>query len=228
MSMGWRVTLVLLLAAAAGAREPSPPPTYSDRATATHSFANVRQWSKVFDDPARDRWQMPREIVAALALRPGGTVADLGAGTGYLMPHLAAAVGPTGSVLAVEVEPSLVAHLRKRAEADGLGNVVPILGSLDNPRLPAAAADVILILDTYHHFDRRRAYLPGLRRFLAPGGRVAVVDWRAGELPEGPPPDHKLPREQVVAEMRDAGFALSEEHDFLPYHYFLIFEPERS
>jgi predicted methyltransferase len=201
-----------------------PPQTPSDRATATHSFADVGYWSRIFDDPKRDAWQKPREIVAALGLAPGSTVADLGAGTGYLTPYLSTAVGPAGTVLAMEVEPTLVTHLRQRAEQDGLANVVPILGSTDNPRLPAHAVDVLVILDTFHHLDHRRAYLPGLRASLIPGGRIAVLDWREGELPEGPPPDHKLPRQQVIDEMRAAGFALAAEHDFLPYHYFLIFE----
>lgn len=202
----------------------SPAATPSDRATATHSFADVRYWTKVFDDPKRDSWQQPRALVAALGLAPGSTVADLGAGTGYLSRYLSDAVGPAGTVLAVEVEPTLIAHLRERAEQEGTDNLVPILGSTDNPRLPGRGVDLILVVDTYHHLDHRRTYLPGLRAFLPPGGRIAVVDWRAGKLPEGPPPDHKLPREQVIDEMRAAGYVLAAEHEFLPYHYFLVFE----
>lgn len=215
---------VVLSVAAARAQTPAPAPTASDRATAFHSFADVKYWSAIFDDPKRDEWQKPRELVAALAITPGATVADLGAGTGYLSPYLSAAVGPTGTVLAVEVETELVSHLRSRAERDHLDNVVPILGSKDDPRLPAAAADLILIVDTYHHFDHRRAYLPLLRRGLKPNGRIAIVDWKAGKLPEGPPADHKLPRQQVIDEMQAAGFRLAVEHDILPYHYFLVFE----
>jgi predicted methyltransferase len=221
--MGSFAVLSLLLAAAVTAA-PTPPPTPSDRATATHSFADVPYWTKVFDDPKRDDWQKPREMVAALGLQPGQTVADLGAGTGYLSRYLADAVGPSGSVLAVEVEPTLVTHLRERAEQGGIDNLIPVLGSVDSARLPARGVDLIVILDTYHHLDHRHAYLPTLRAFLVPGGRVAVVDWRAGQLPEGPPPEHKLPRQQVIDEMRAAGFTLATEHEFLPYHYFLIFE----
>jgi len=199
------------------------PPTPSDRATSTHDFADVDRWRKVFDDPKRDVWQKPDALVAALHLTPGATVADLGAGTGYLSARLSAAVGADGSVLAVETEPTLVAHLRQRAEQERTANVVPVLTSADNPRLPRAGVDLILIVDTYHHLDNRRAYLPRLTRALRPGGRIAIVDWKAGKLPEGPPPDHKLPRQQVIDEMQGAGFALAAEPDILPLHYFLIF-----
>jgi predicted methyltransferase len=219
-----------LACARLAAQAPPPAPTAATlpypapfAATARHAFDNVEQWSKVFDDPKRDAWQKPAEVVAALGLRPGMCVADLGAGTGYFMPYLSAAVGATGSVLAVEPEPNLVAHLRQRAEQTQATNVVPILASFDNPRLPAAAVDLVLIADTFHHLDARLGYLRGLQRALKPGGRVAVIDWRKEPLPEGPPPDHKLPRQQVVDEMAAAGYALVEERDFLPYQYFLVF-----
>src|SRR6185436_19501975 len=90
----------------------------SDDATTHRSFDDVEHWRKVFDDPARDQWQKPRELVKALGVRPGMVVADLGAGTGYLSHHLADAVGADGTVLVVETEPNLVVHLRKRAEEE--------------------------------------------------------------------------------------------------------------
>jgi predicted methyltransferase len=217
--------LLMLRTAAVAAGEPTPA-TASDRATAVQSFADVDYWSKVFDDPKRDAWQKPKELVAALALRPGQAVADLGAGTGYFSRYLAAAVGPDGTVFAVEVEAALVAHLRERAEREGAANVVPVLASTDNPRLPEGGVDLIFIADTYHHLDHRAAYLPRLGRALRPSGRIAVIDWKAGTLPEGPPPEHKLARERVVAEMRMAGFALAGEPDLLPYQYVLVFTVE--
>jgi ubiquinone/menaquinone biosynthesis C-methylase UbiE len=197
----------------------------SDHATARHSFEDVAKWTKIFDDPQRNEWQKPQELVAALNLRAGMRVADLGAGTGYFSRYLSAAVGTDGTVFAVDTEPNLVAHLRERAEKEDTPNVVPILASPDNPRLPVAGADVILIVDTYHHIDARRAYVQRLRRFLTPQGRVAVVDWHKRELPVGPPVSHKLAREQVVEEMEEAGYTLVTEPSFLPYQYFLIFRP---
>ncbi len=196
-----------------------------DDATSHRSFADVPYWSGVFDDPARDAWQKPDALVAALHLQPGMCVADVGAGTGYFSRRLSQAVGPTGTVLAVEVEPNLVTHLRARAEKEGTANVVPVLGSLDNPRLPAGAVDVLLIVDTYHHIDGRVAYMRAQRRALRPGGRVVIVDWEKRPLPVGPEMDHKLAREQVVEEMQRAGYRLDGQPDVLPHQYVLIFVP---
>jgi ubiquinone/menaquinone biosynthesis C-methylase UbiE len=161
--------------------------------------------------------------VRALALRPGARVADLGAGSGYFSRFLAAAVGPDGAVLAIDTEPNLVVHLRERAEKEGTPNVVPVLASAGNPRLPAGTMDLVLIVDTFHHIGDRITYFRALRGALAPEGRVAVIDWHKRPLPVGPPPDHKLAREQVVEEMAAAGYALVAEPDILPYQYFLVF-----
>jgi predicted methyltransferase len=215
----------VLLAGACAPRAEAPPP--SDDATSHHDFADVEYWSSVFDDPARDAWQKPAELVAALGVRRGGVVADVGAGTGYFSRRLAEAVGPEGTVLAVETEPNLVVHVRRRAERERTPNVVPILASPDAPRLPVGLVDLILLVDTYHHLDDRRTYLPALRRFLRPGGRVAVVDWHKRDLPVGPPLDHKLAREQVLDEMTASGFVLDAEHGMLPYQYFLVFRADQ-
>ena len=153
------------------------------------------------------------------------TVADLGAGTGYFARPLAQAVGAHGTVLAADTEPALVEHLRRRAEQEGLANLVPILASADNARLPAGGADLILIVDTYHHIDDRVAYLRRLAAALKASGRVAVVDWQKRALPVGPALDHKLAREQVIEEMSKAGYRLTAEPDVLPYQYFLLFTP---
>lgn len=211
------LTLLLLVPSHGGAA--------SDDATSHRSFADVPYWSGVFDDPKRDAWQKPDALIGALGLTPGTCVADLGAGTGYLTRRLSAAVGPTGTVLAVEVEPNLVAHLRARAEKEGTANVVPILGSLDNPRLPTGAVDVLLIVDTYHHIDGRVAYMRARRAALRPGGRVVVVDWEKRPLPVGPEMDHKLAREQVVDEMQRAGYRLVEQPSVLEHQYVLVFVP---
>jgi len=225
-----RVVAALWLAAILGASvttaaaEPSPAPTHAPfEATSRHPFDDVKQWSAVFDDPTRDAWQKPKELVAALGIRSGMTVADLGAGTGYFSRHLAGAVGERGTVFAVDTEPNLVAHLRERAEQEHTANVTPLLASFDDSRLPRAAVDLVLIVDTFHHLDHRLDYLRRLRRVLKPSGRVAIVDWQAQPLPVGPPPEHKLPREQVVREMEAAGYRLKAEPEILPYQYVLVF-----
>ena len=192
-------------------------------ATSRHPFDNVKQWVSVFDDPARDAWQKPEALVAALGLTPGMTVADLGAGTGYFSRYLSRAVGDTGTVFAVDTEPNLVAHLRERAEQEDTANVIPVLASFDDSRLPRGAVDLVLIVDTFHHLDHRLEYLKRLGRVLKPGGRVVVVDWQAKDLPVGPPLEHKIARDEVVSEMRAAGYRLADEPPVLPYQYVLAF-----
>jgi ubiquinone/menaquinone biosynthesis C-methylase UbiE len=195
------------------------------QATSHRRFDDVEHWTKIFDDPERDEWQKPRELVAAIQIDKGDSVADLGAGTGYLLPFLVEAAGPTGTVFAVEVENSLLEHLRGRAETLGARNVVPVLASLDDARLPDGSLDRIVILDTFHHLDDRLHYFERLEKDLAEDGRIAIVDWKKEPLPEGPPPTHKISRETVVAEMQAAGFRSIPVELELPYHYVLLFEP---
>ena len=182
----------------------------------------------MFDDPGRDRWQRPDLIVQALGLRPGMTVADLGAGTGYMSKRLSEAVGPDGTVLAIEPEPKLLVYLRERAEREKTANVIPILGSADDPRLPRSTADAVLVLDTFHHIDDRIRYFRDLRSSLKPGARVVIVDWHKRALPVGPPMDHKIAREQVVEEMVAAGYRLVDSPEPLPYHYIVVFVADGS
>lgn len=225
---------------AASATAPVPAATAAPFAAtpgSNHDFAAVEQWRRVFDDPARDAWQKPRELLAALAIRPGMWVADLGAGTGYFSRWLDAAVRGTvapsgrkraterrdGVVFAVDTEPNMVAHLRERAEKERTPTIVPVLASRDDPRLPPRALDLVLIVDTYHHLDDRRGYLARLGAAVKPAGRIAIVDWKDGDLPIGPPREHKLAREVVVDEMRTVGWTLVGEPKLLPHQYVLVF-----
>jgi ubiquinone/menaquinone biosynthesis C-methylase UbiE len=224
MAISFLPTLLLLALLCAGAHAAAPPEE-TDDATSHHSFEDIPQWQKVFDDPARDSWQQPVRVVQALGLHHGMTVADLGAGTGHFSRHLAEAVGPRGNVLAVDTEPNMVSHLRKRAEDERTTNVIPVLASADNPRLPTAGVDIVLLVDTYHHIDGRVPYFRTLRQVLRRGGRVAIVEWQYRDLPVGPPLEHKLPRNRIIGEMDAAGYALVSEPGFLEYQDFLIFEP---
>jgi ubiquinone/menaquinone biosynthesis C-methylase UbiE len=194
-------------------------------ATSHRRFDDAEYWAGVFDAAERAAWQHPVELVRALALTPGSVVADLGAGTGYFIGRLSQSVGADGTVYAVEVEPTLIEHLRTRADEAGLDNVVPVLASFDNARLPARHVDLIVVVDTFHHIDDRKGYFTRLKRSLAPSGRIAIVDWKKQALPEGPPLLHKIARDQVIREMLAAEFKLAAEFRFLPYQYFLVFEP---
>ena len=185
-----------------------------------HSFHDAQKWSHVFDDPARDAWQKPHETIQALGLAPDATVADLGAGTGYFSARLANML-KAGRVYAVDLEPDMVKYLGERAKREGLPNLVPVQAAPDDPRLPAKV-DLVLLVDVYHHIDARERYFRALRKSLNPGGRVAIVDFRA-DSPEGPPAAARIPPDRVKAEMKKAGYVLVAEHGFLPRQYFLVF-----
>jgi ubiquinone/menaquinone biosynthesis C-methylase UbiE len=195
-------------------------------ATAHHPFTGVEKWVTIFDDPKRDEWQKPQQVVDALGLKPGQIVADLGAGTGYFERYLSRAVAPGGIILAIDTEPEMVEHLGERARKEKTANVVPVLALPEDPFLPPGRADCVLIVDTYHHIDDRLEYFHRMRDSLSPAGRVVVIDFHKRDMPVGPPMKHKLAREFVVDEMKQAGFRLSDEKTFLPYSYFLIFQPE--
>jgi len=195
-------------------------------ATSHRRFDDVDYWSKVFDDPARDAWQKPDLVIDALELASGDTVADLGAGTGYFSARLSRAVGVEGRVFSVEVEASLTAHLRDRAQSEHSDNLTPVLASLDDPRLPRASIDLVLIVDTIHHIDKRREYFTKLRSALSTRGRIAVIDWKKSDKIEvGPPLAHRLAREQLLSEMLALDYTLVAEPKILPYQYFLVFQP---
>ncbi len=191
-------------------------------ATVSHRFEDARHWSAVFDDPARDAWQKPAELVAALGLAPGASVADIGAGTGYFNPHLAAAVGPGGRVVAVDIEASMVAHMTARAVQEGTPQVEARLGSATDPGLRPQEVDLVLLVDTYHHIADRTAYFTRLKDAVRAGGRLVVVDFKAGELPVGPPPEHRIPLATVQAELDAAGWLPFQTLDLLPHQFVVV------
>jgi len=202
-----------LCAATVGAQTPH---------THQHGFSGAEHWARVFDDPARDAWQKPHEVVEALQLSPDAAVADIGAGTGYFAVRLAH-MTPKGRVYAVDIEPDMVKYLAERAQKSGLGNLTPVLAAPDDPKLPAKV-DLALMVDTYHHVGQREAYFRKLAAHLKPGGAVAIIDFTK-ESPVGPPPAARLTASEVKAEMQRAGYALAREHAFLPNQYFLVFRP---
>jgi ubiquinone/menaquinone biosynthesis C-methylase UbiE len=197
-------------------------------ATSRHHFQDLEHWLQVFEDPERDKWQQPDRVVRELGIGNGDVVADVGAGTGYFSLHLASAVAPAGHVFAVDIEPGMVGYIAERSERETIGNLTPVLALPHDPMLPPGGVDLVFICDTFHHFDDRVGYLKRLKQDLSPGGRIAVIDFLKKELPIGPPPAHKLPRDHVVAEFLEAGYTLVEEKAFLPYQYFLIFRPADS
>jgi SAM-dependent methyltransferase len=173
------------------------------------------------ESPERAAWQKPDELVAALGLRPGAVAADVGAGPGYFTLRLARAVGPGGEVFGLDVEPRMTALLAERARAAGLANVTPVLEP-GGEGLPPRPCDLILLVNAFHHFPDGPGYLGRLAGALAPGGRLALVDFHEGDLPVGPPPEHRVTRVQIDRAVAAAGLRVERELGFLPYQHFLL------
>ena len=216
-----RVALALI-AGIAGLLVPVATTVAQSPATHQHGFSNAEKWAHVFDDPSRDAWQKPHEVIRKLALAPDAVVADIGAGTGYFAARLANML-PQGLVYAMDIEPDMVRYLDERAKREKLPNMRAIGGAADDPQLPAKV-DLVLLVDVYHHIDDRERYFSKLRSSLQAGGRVAVIDFRL-DSPEGPPKSARIAPEAVKQELAKAGYVLQVEHSFLPRQYFLIFTP---
>lgn len=183
-------------------------------------FDDAEQWAKEFDDPARDQWQMPDRVIAALGLKKGQSVADIGAGTGYFTSRLARS-SAAPKVFASDIEASMVKYLEARATKEKLTNIVAVQASATSPNLPEAV-DLILIVDTMHHLEAREAYFKNLGKSLKPGGRIAIVDWKKGG-PMGPPDDFRFTPAELTKELATAGYKKVSGYDFLPNQQFMIF-----
>lgn len=216
-----RLAYLVLFAAACG--KPAPPPA-SHPEPLVHRFDNAEKWAKQFDDPARDAWQKPAEIVAAMHIAPGMTVADVGAGTGYFEPYLSRAVGPAGVVLAVDLEPDMVRYLTERAEREKLANVRAVQAEVGDPKLPSHGVDRVLIVDTWHHIPEHAAYLEKLRAALAPGGTITIVELTL-ESPIGPPPHHRIAPDDLLGELRRATIHAERLDLALRYQYVVVAKP---
>ena len=212
------LSLFVLLTCAALLAPPAPAQTHHD--TAHHSFQGAAQWAKEFDDPSRDAWQKPHEVIQALALRPDAVIADIGSGTGYFSVRFAHMV-PEGRVYGVDTEADMVKYLADRAKNMGLTNVIPVQAAPDDPRLPEKV-DLVFIANTYHHIDNRAQYLRKLHDSLKPYGRIAIIDFRMDSV-DGPPKSARSTPDQIKAEMGRAGYAFVQENNFLPKQYFLVF-----
>lgn len=151
-------------------------------------------------------------------------VGDLGCGPGTFSLPLAKAC-PDGLVFASDIEPAQLDRLRERLAQAELGNVIPVLASYEDPHFPPARLDLVLIVDTFHHIDDRASYLRKLKRSLKPNGRLAVLEYKPGDLPIGPPADHKLAEGQLEEELSAAGWKEIERFGSHPYHDFVVYRP---
>jgi len=204
----------------------SPIPAAGQTAPTAHEahrlHTDVGAYIAALDDPARDAWQKPHEVIEALGLKEGERIADIGAGSGYFALRFARHVG-AGRVYAVDVSQDMVTHVQAQAKAAALGNVQAILARPDDPLLPEASIDRVFFCDVWHHVENQDAYLDKLTKALRPGGELVMIDFQKRELPVGPPVSMKIARGDLVAQLERHGFRLAREHTFLPYHYFLVF-----
>lgn len=220
-----RLMLVLLIAAAAGSTITTygqAPQNPQPKGRNPRLFAP--QDLGLLEPPDREAWQKPDQVMDALRVAEGTTVADLGAGGGWFTMRLARRVGRFGRVYAVDVQRLMIEAIERRVEREGLNNVTAILGEYDNPKLPPdARTDAVLIVDAFHEMEDPVRLLTNVARTLKPHGRIGIIDYREGDGGPGPDAAERVPPSVVISQASAAGLRLVEQQNFLPYQYFLIF-----
>lgn len=188
--------------------------------------SDPKSYIGALEDPKRDAYQKPQEVMAALGLKPGEIIADIGAGSGYFTFRLAHHVGDKGKVYAVDVSPDMILYINRRIRELKLNNVVSILADPDDPLLPDRSVNRFFFSESWHHIENQKKYLSLMKRMLKPGGEIVMIDFQKKDLPVGPPMQMKIAREDLIRQMESNGFRLGKEHTFLPYQYFLVFVPK--
>ncbi len=187
--------------------------------------------AKGLSDPSREDRQKPRDIVDAMDLKPGVTVADVGTGIGFMLPYLSHAVGDTGKVIGEDIQTDFLDRAKMKAQLSRLNNVQFVLGTDHDPKLPADTLEGVLVLDVYHHFDYPEAMLEHIHDSLLSDGKLVIVEYfkRLGAMP-GSDPDlalrHiRLDRDDLIKEVEASGFRLVSTRDLVPKsQYIAIFE----
>ena len=215
--------LVLLCALVFPVRPQNAPPgihPITGRVYAKPMSADGADW---LTRPDRDEEEQPRLAIDALKIPKGATVADIGAGSGYMTALLARQVGPTGKVYANDIQARMLDLLRRNIDRQKLTNVETVLGTIDDPKLPAAAIDLALMVDVYHEFSEPQKMLRGIRTALKADGRMALIEYR-GEDPSVPiRPEHKMTVAQVRAEIEPEGFRFVKTIETLPRQHIVVF-----
>ena len=213
---GLSVVLVLLLAVAISAQQRHP---VSGRVIAPVMGVGGAAW---LERPERESEEAPSRAVEALELRPGMVVADIGAGSGYYTVRMANKVGPTGKVFATDIQVGMLSLLMRRVNSEGIKNVVPVQGAVDDPRLAAASIDLALMVDVYHELAAPQVFVRRLRDALKPDGRLVLIEFRK-EDPRVPIQEaHKMSVEQVRQELGADGYAIDTVIDVLPWQHIIV------
>ena len=172
---------------------------------------------------SRDREEDCRTMLAALHVKPGDVVCDLGCGNGFYTLKLAHLVGDKGRVVAVDIQREMLELLKERAAEEKVANIEPVLGTVIDPKLPADSLDLVLLVDVYHEFSHPEQMLAAIRKSLKPTGRIALVEFRAEDPAVPIKPLHKMSKEQIMKEFPPNGFKLVEEFDKLPWQHLMFF-----
>ena len=205
---------------------PAVSDNVSGRAPAAVMSHEGASW---LERPERAAEERPDLVLEAMELKAGDTVADIGCGSGFFTRRLAQAVGPSGTVYGVDIQPEMLEHLKERCAAEGITNVVPVLGGENDPRLPEGELDWILLVDTYHEFQDPQPMLRAMRDALAPGGKIALVEYRLlGDTAAHIKEEHRMSPRQVLKEWNPAGFQLVDIIESLPSQHLFIFEKDED
>ena len=180
-------------------------------------------WVGVLDSPERLAAMKIDEVVAAIGLKPGDVIADLGAGSGPFVVPFARAVTSTGKVYAVEIDGDFFPYIEKRAKEAGVANVRTVLGEFSDPKLPAADVDVAFMHDVLHHVEDRDGYLRNLATYLTPGARIVVIDYHPAQSPHAGAPALQVSRDECAAWLAAAGFAPAADHALFTDKWFTVF-----
>ena len=181
----------------------------------------------LLEGPDRDAYQRPDQIMDALLIGEGSTVADLGAGGGWFTVRLARRVGPNGRVYAEDIQPEMIGAIERRVEREGLQKVVKtVLGTPTDPKIPAGSLDAVLIVDAYHEMEQPVTLLRNVAKSLKPTGMIGIVNYKKdGAGGPGPKLEERVEPEQVIRDARAAGLELRKREHFLRYQYLLTFGP---
>ena len=175
------------------------------------------------DRDERTSEEAPDVAIDALQLAQGATVADVGAGSGYMTIRMARKVGPAGKVYANDVQPEMLEILRKRLAAERITNVEPVLGAADDPKLPRGAIDLILMVDVYHEFQQPQTMLRRMFDALRPGARLVLLEYRKEDPSIPILPEHKMSVAEAKLEIEAEGYKLSKVDETLPRQHILVF-----
>lgn len=201
------------------------PPASNVHPVSGRVFARVMSFrgAEWLDRSERVAEEAPDVAIDALGLTPGATAADVGAGSGYMTVKMARRVGPTGRVYANDIQPEMLALLRQRLAKDGITNVETVLGTVDDPKLPRGAIDLILMVDVYHEFQQPQRMLRLMYDALKPGGRLVLLEYRKEDPSIPILPDHKMSVAEAKLEIEAEGYTLSKVDEKLPRQHILIF-----